>query len=932
MKKIMIVVLTLLVVSALFANGILSRQNASQAKASRYEVVAYHEDFESGGTGWTHYDGAESPNNWHIYNDVSAPAQGNVWWMGDPALAVGANIGGYYDHQYLVLDTPQILVPTATPTLTFKLKYNVEGTAGATAPYNGWDACNVRISTNNGATWTPISGTPAYNMTSSYAFGFEHGEGPNIPGWGGSSNGWQNASFSLASYAGQNVKIRFAFASDPAYSTGDAPAMFGMMVDDIALGSYTNNGVNDGQMTWTSLVPLGGDLWHLTTVADAPSPTHAYVCQNAQGSYNPNMMNYLVSPAIDLPASGDIRADFMIKGNFTDPNTFPAVDYFGWEISVNNGITWFAMSNPYNSPTGSSYVYSDAPPSWASMCESYSLDGYISDYAGQTAIFRWYFRSDEDTPQGTGIMIDDFKIYNDIFLAEPSNMAAVVAGSNVELSWSNPGGGGTEGWLHYDSGTNADGIGLQVGGNLEVAAKWAPSGPNSILPYVGMNITQVKFWPNQAGINYTVKIYTGASGNEVYSQAVTNPTIGAWNTVTLNTPFEIPSGTYVWVGYLCPHTAGQYPAGNDDGPAVAGFGDLYRVGSGWSSLYDASAGEYDANWNIQAYVADAAGNPVQIAPANLRDRDITAFKIYKDNAYLATVAQDVFTYTDTNVAGGLHTYYVTAMYGTNESLASNVATVYVLPTGYAEIEYNDGTPEQGYTVGSSNSMAVKFVHNYEATIKFVKIYVASVGNSPMIIRIFDDNGPGGLPGANHLTQFTYAATSIVQGWNYIPVPTGSDITIMDGSFYIALYEYSNASTIGLDTNNNGQSYTRTAAGWAPLTLGELMIHAIVQNGGVGADDNVVAPIVFAASNYPNPFNPVTSISYSVPKDGQATLAIYNMKGQVVRTLLNSSVKAGNYSVSWNGTDDKGIAVASGVYFYRLTSDNKTITKKMLLSK
>jgi hypothetical protein len=930
MKKIWIVVLSLLVVSALFANGIFSSQNASQGRNSRYEVVAYQETFETGGTGWTHYDGAQSPNNWHIYTE-GAP-QGDVWWMGDPALASGANIGGYYDAQYLVLDTPQILVPTATPTLTFKVKWNVEATSGATAPYTGWDACNIRVSTDDGVTWTPISGTPAYNMTSSYAFGFQHGEGPNIPGWGGNSNGWQDANFSLATYAGLNVKIRFAFASDPAYSTGDSPAMFGMMVDDIILGSYSNNGVNDGQMTWASMVPLGGDLWYIGEVTDAPSPTHVYINQNAQGTYNVNMLNYLVSPPIVLPTSGDIRCDFMIKGLFTDPNTFPEVDYYGWEISVNNGVTWYAMSNPYGSATGNNYVYSDAPATWSSMTESYSLDGYISNYAGQTAIFRWYFQSDADTPNGTGIMIDDFKIYNDIFLAEPSNLAAVVAGANVDLTWSNPGGGGLPGWINYDSGTNVDAIGLTSGGNLEVAAKWAPSGTNSILPYVGMNITQVKFWPNQAGITYTIKIYTGASGNEVYTQEVTNPTIAAWNTVTLTTPFTIPAGTYVWVGYLCPHAAGQYVAGIDGGPALAGFGDMYRVGSGWSSLYNASAGAVDGNWNIQAYVADAAGNPVRIEPINSRDRDISEFKVYRDETNIATLANNVFTYTDTNVAGGLHTYYVTAMYDANESLPSNTATVYVLPTNYAEMGYDDSTPEQGYTVGSSNSMAVKFQHDHEATLKFIKVYVASVGNSPMILRIFDNNGAGGLPGPNHLTQFTYAATSIVQGWNYIPVPTGSDITIADGSFYVAIYEYSNASQIGLDTGSNGHSWTKTAAGWAPLTLGELMIHVIVENGAQGAEDGVVVPLVLAAANQPNPFNPNTTISYSVPKDGQTSLAIYNLKGQLIRSLVNTNAKAGNYNVSWNGTDGKGNAVASGVYFYRLTNDNKTITNKMLLSK
>jgi len=930
MKQFWILVLSLLIATALFANGVTASPKATMGKNSRYEVLAYSENFETGGTGWTHYDGAVSPNNWHIY-DNSAP-QGNVWWMGDPALASGANIGGYYDHQYLVMDTPNILVPTASPTLTFKLRYAVESPGGEDPGWNGWDACNVRISSNNGETWSVISGTPAYTVTSAFSFGSIHGEGQNIAAWGGTNAAWQNASFSLAAYAGQNVKIRFAIASDDAFSTGDDPTLFGMMVDDIALGAYSNNGTNDGQMTWTSMVPLGGDLWHLGVVTDAPSPTHVAINQNAQGTYNVNMLNYFVSPPYVLPESGDIRCDFMVKGNFTDPNTFPQVDYWGWELSINNGVTWFAMSNPYGSATGSNYVYSDAPAEWSSMTGSYSLDGYISDYAGETAIFRWYFQSDADTPAGTGIMIDDFKIYNDIFLAEPANLTAAVLGNTVSLNWTTPGGGGEPGWLTYATEANSSSIGLVSAGNMEVAAKWAPAGANSILPYVGMNITSVKFWPAQAGLTYTVHVYTGAAGNTVYSQVVSNPTIDAWNEVVLTTPFAIPSGTYVWVGYSCTQLAGQFPAGIDAGPAVAGFGDMYRSGSSWSSLYNASAGANDGNWNIQAYVTDAAGRAAMITPPPPRnDREITAYKVYRDDAFLAEVAAALTSYQDLNVAGGLHSYKVTAMYGVNESLASNIVPAYVLPDNYDELGYDDSSSELGYNVGSTNMMAVKFEHNYESTLKYVKVFVTNVGTSPMIIRVFDNNGVDGMPGATHLTQFTYASTSIVEGWNYIPVPAGSDLTIADGSFYIAILEYTNSSAIGFDTSQFGHSFKKTAAGWEALTNGEALLHCIVENG-VGSEDPIVTPIVFSTNNYPNPFSPETSISYNVPKDGQTALTIYNTKGQIVRSLLNSNVKAGSYKVTWNGKDNLGNNVANGVYFYRLESNQKIITKKMLLSK
>jgi hypothetical protein len=916
----------------MFANG----------KAGRYEVVAWQEDFESGATGWTHYDGAESPNNWHIYN--YGGTQGNCWWMGDPDLASGANIGGYYDHQYLVLDTPARTLTAANATLTFKLRYALEDPAGATAPYTGWDAANVRISTDGGTTWTPISGTPAYNITSAYSFGFEHGEGPNIPGWGGSVTTWTNATFSLSTYVGQSVKIRFAFASDPAYSTGDNPALFGVMVDDIAFGGYSNNGVDDGQMTWTSLVPLGGDIWNLATDPTAPSPTHIMKCQNAQGSYNINMMNYLVSPPIELPADGDIRADFMIMGSFTDPNTFPEVDYFGWEISPNNGITWYAMSNPYGSATGTNYVYSDAPPAWASMIDSYSLDGYISDYAGETIQLRWYFKSDSDTPSGTGIMIDDVKIYNDVFIAPPEDLAATVSGSNVTLNWTAPGGGGgggEEGWLSYD-GENNDSIGTGAAADFDVAAKWDAMGDYGIYPWVGMNITKIKFYPAEASCTYALRIWTGATGVIAYEQAVT-PTINAWNEIILTTPWTIPASTVIMAGYRCNTTTG-YPAGCDAGPQVEGYGNMMRYNNAWTTL-SALNPALTYNWNIKIYVQDATGREYVLGhdyPVNeqhnsgilttsglTRDREVTAYKIYRDNVQIDEVAGTALTYTDMNVEGGLHTYYTTAMYGTYESEPSNAVSAFVLPAMNAELSHDDGTAEQGFTVGSTHQMAVKHHYTGQVTVKYAKIYVHTVGTAGIIVRVFLDDGANGMPGTQ-LAQYQYPAASIVQGWNWVTMP--ADIIIPAGnSFYLAILETTNASQIGLDTSSNGYSYQRLATTWDPVTTGEIMIRAIVEHG-VANDDDVAPVFTLDASNYPNPFNPETTIAFSVPTAGPTTVKIYNLKGQIVRTLVNEVREAGKHSTVWNGKDDRGNGVASGMYFYSVGNDSKTVTRKMLLAK
>ncbi len=99
------------------------------------------------------------------------------------------------------------------------------------------------------------------------------------------------------------------------------------------------------------------------------------------------------------------------------------------------------------------------------------------------------------------------------------------------------------------------------------------------------------------------------------------------------------------------------------------------------------------------------------------------------------------------------------------------------------------------------------------------------------------------------------------------------------------------------------------------------------------EDNAVAPaITMLKQNYPNPFNPETTISFNMPKDGFASLSIYNTKGQLVKTLSNGLSKAGDHSLVWKGTDNNGAPVASGLYFYKLNANGKSETRKMMLMK
>ncbi|MBP7309919.1 MAG: T9SS type A sorting domain-containing protein [Candidatus Cloacimonetes bacterium] len=86
------------------------------------------------------------------------------------------------------------------------------------------------------------------------------------------------------------------------------------------------------------------------------------------------------------------------------------------------------------------------------------------------------------------------------------------------------------------------------------------------------------------------------------------------------------------------------------------------------------------------------------------------------------------------------------------------------------------------------------------------------------------------------------------------------------------------------------------------------------------------------NNYPNPFNPTTTISFSLAKAGKTTLAIYNLKGQLVTNLVNGEMNEGQHHIVWNGRDAHNRGVASGMYFYSLQSGDFRAVKKMLLMK
>tara|TARA_B100000035_G_scaffold285421_1_gene268967 strand:- start:225 stop:833 length:609 start_codon:yes stop_codon:yes gene_type:complete len=165
------------------------------------------------------------------------------------------------------------------------------------------------------------------------------------------------------------------------------------------------------------------------------------------------------------------------------------------------------------------------------------------------------------------------------------------------------------------------------------------------------------------------------------------------------------------------------------------------------------------------------------------------------------------------------------------------------------------------------------------------------------------------------------------------------VHLADESEIIAIDPYSGWVEAGAITNvsitvpNNQYSYMNTTlqlnAGYEtlniPITFGLSL--STDENG-----KNIIPLKNTLHQNYPNPFNPITTIPFDIVSNDQITLMIYNIRGEMVRTLVNSNLNPGSYEVRWNGKSDSGINMSAGMYFIELKGTNFRETNKMIYLK
>ena len=879
------------------------------------EDTIFHEDFESGMGGWTTVDLTIQENYWHP--DLFNAYQGNSWWCADSL------IGGYDNHWLQYLVTPTLDFSNVThPVLSFAMYYCVEDPAGAAHPYDGWDGCNIWLSIDNGANWDVITPNfPAYECQSLYSFGFEWGMGPGIPGWCGASGGpedttWVDARFDLSDAVGSSqVKIRFAFCSDPAYCSIGNPGIIGMFVDDVSIDDGgTNllmNNADDppfpSEFTFEQGPPFG-DWWEMTD-STYYSPTHCMRVDDDHFYIN----NALVSPPISLPDDLTLWFEYAVLCDLPDTSqTGYLLDYYIVDITADGGENWEQQFHDYNRP----YCY----PNWGLCVPGIPYNGNTSmdltQWGGDTIQirFRCITNGGHGTGNGSGLHIDDVWVMGSNMLRDDVGAAALHIPFPTSLSNGSVTGTVTLTNFGLNNQTSVPAFARRDSSSLFPLAPWAniPS---------QQSVDKTFNWSLTSTGNFYWDAYTQLLGDEDLSNDTTS---AAYVTVTPEHVYELGYDArlyqiapfYYWSfdpgnGAMCRFVPADHslPEPVDITQAKMMF---YSAGNCMFHLFDAGttgqpgAEIYRANLNVNVTMRNWMTVDLSAVPEMLDRTEPFWIWIESENSNVAQITGDdamfgeghYFTYNGSSASpNNDYEFYIRVM--AEQAQGPPPEIVVTLTPENPPIQIPAGGDRFRLDIVVQNTDTI--VHTFDGWTEVV-LPDSSI-HAPISLRTGLVLAPGDSMTWENLIQFVPGGA-----------PPGEYSYVAKVGVYPDSITSSESFTFeklpGSDSPNHNKGWM--LSGWADSQ----------------PPDMSTAPREFILHPaHPNPFNPETSLTFDLPHPGDVSLIIYDIQGREVARLIDGWRSAGTHEIIFNGSE-----LSSGIYFARLVSGDFHQTRKLILIK
>lgn len=274
-----------------------------------------------------------------------------------------------------------------------------------------------------------------------------------------------------------------------------------------------------------------------------------------------------------------------------------------------------------------------------------------------------------------------------------------------------------------------------------------------------------------------------------------------------------------------------------------------------------------------------------------------------------------------------------------------------------ELKYDEGDTKAALGAwGLSVNDTIAVIFNGMAGAKLQKIKVGLRNANQITGRIYRYTGVNAKPLGQPMSQeFTLTGNSAPTSPFPVPWPNMVELDLLSQNIdagqnfaVVFFYKGTSGNNIVVVAHSPVEYYysltflnnpSSGSPGWYYLRssdteVGLYVIRAYVGSGTVDVNDELeMLPSSYSLEqNYPNPFNPETVISFNMPKSGSVQIKIYDVLGKEIRTLINEERNAGKHNIYWNATDEYGKRVSSGVYFYTISADNFSQTKKMVLMK
>jgi len=525
-------------------------------------------------------------------------------------------------------------------------------------------------------------------------------------------------------------------------------------------------------------------------------------------------------------------------------------------------------------------------------------------------------------------------------------MATLMHGGNREVSWYKPGSAPvsvTHG-LYDPSGGNYYYNDILQG---IVAHKYSAARISS-LGLGGGYLTSLTFATASVSGTVSIVIWTGANltspdvNNPTYEQQIVGSTLQAstagltWNTVELTQLVPVPTDGDMMIGLKSTAPASMQTWTYDANVATYdGAGNIvWLEDAGWTTVFILSGSGYRDDWAIRStFLTMRGGDPVsypEFVDDSASFAHTTAPQGKEFTRTLATADAedpvDPVWENNTNTTrefNNKYNIYRLAEGATFDPAATPLNGANPLVDTASHVIYLDETVSFG---------------NYRYVVTCVydgELYTDLTMSAPAYSNYLDVQPS--VYGSVTRTNGTMAGYKVKleafgTGTTQTEIITGADglfrFTPPAGTYGLWI------QMSGTDGEGNPYDIYQTPEGErVGFTLAANYTFDPVDMTSLGDKDDVVIPKVTALKgNYPNPFNPTTTIAFDMAKDGQVSIDIYNIKGQKVRALTNEKFVAGSHRVVWNGDDAIGRNVGSGVYFYRMTTDGYSKTQKMLLLK